>query len=229
MPPTQSVVPPDQFEVFNELARARRFGRVMNVLAMLIALFSMFIAFVAFLRPVLVVDRSSNPLEPARIVTAGDASIREVDAQRFFINTATLLYGWDSLSVVDNLNTKAPYVMTELWRARFRSELQTMVVVPTEYDASGKMSQLSSYIAAKVRNEIDVDLATIKCAESAETKLWSCKGKVTRRIQPLFGPPVDDPKLLKRLIIRATFKPVPITRDTIDGLLVDFWDVSEPE
>ncbi len=225
----RSVVPPDQFEVFNELARGRRFGRVTVVLSLLLSMFSMFIAFVAFLRPVVVVDRGTNPLEPARLATAGDAAVREVDAQRFFINTAKLLYGWDSVSVTKVLTQEVPYVMTAPWRERFRAELNAPVSVPVEYDPSGKMSQLSSYIAAKVQNEVEVDFTTLKCAMNPETKLWSCKGRVLRRTQPLFGPPLDDPKLLKRLVIRATFKPVPITVDTIDGLLVDFWDASEPE
>lgn len=225
----RSVVPPDQFEVFNELARGRRFGRVTVVLSLLLSLFSMFIAFVAFLRPVVVVDRSTNPLEPARLATAGAAEVREVDAQRFFINTARQLYGWDSVSVTKVLTLEVPYVMTEVWRERFRAELRSSVAVPVEYDPSGKMSQLSSYVVAKVQNEVEVDLEALKCAANPETKLWSCKGRVTRRTQPLFGPPVNDPKLTKRLVIRATFKPVPVTVDTLDGLLVDFWDASEPE
>ena len=148
------------------------------------------------------------------------AELRQLSA--FFAWTA-----WASVTKV--LTQEVPYVMTAPWRERFRAELNAPVSVPVEYDPSGKMSQLSSYIAAKVQNEVDVDLATLKCAMNPETKLWSCKGRVVRRTQPLFGPPLDDPKLLKRLVIRATFKPVPITVDTIDGLLVDFWDASEPE
>lgn len=229
MTTSRPVIPPDQFTVFNELARGRRFSRVVTVLALLLALFSMFIAFVAFLRPVVVVDRSTNPLEPARIVTAGDMTVREHDAQRFFIGTAQLLYGWDSVSVTKALGQDAAFRMTAPWRERFRVELNSLVPVPAEWDPSGKMTQLGSYIAAKVQNEVEIDLDTLKCAFNKETGLWSCKGKILRRTQPLFGPPLDDPKLAKRLVVRANFKPVPITVDTIDGLLVDFWDASEPE
>ena len=52
---------------------------------------------------------------------------------------------------------------------------------------------------------------------------------LTVNTQPLLGPPVDNPKLKRSLSLKASFTPVPVTLNTLDGLLVDFWDAKEPE
>jgi hypothetical protein len=217
---------PDTFEVYNELVRRSRRAWLMSLMCVTTALLAMALAFLSFARPLPVVVTSDDPREPRRITSAGDAVTREIDAKRFFAATALKLHGWSSLDVVQRL-TDASLLMTTPWRKRFASEMNADVPVPAEVDASKKAPLLRTYVLAKIRNELDVDWDSVHCAETV--RVWHCKGTAVMRIQPLTGAPVEDAKFKKTLDIRASFVEVPITKNTIDGLLVDFWDAKEKE
>jgi hypothetical protein len=217
---------PDSFEVYNELVRRSRRAWLMSLLCILTTLLAMALAFMSFTRPLPVVVTSDDPKEPRRIASTSDAAPREIDAKRFFASTAEKLHGWSSLDVVQQL-TEASLLMTTPWRKRFAAEMNGDVAVPVEVDASKKAPLLRTYVFARIRNELDVDWDSVKCAKTAG--VWHCKGTAQMRIQPIAGPPLDDPKLRKTLDIRASFVEVPVTKSTIDGLLVDFWDAKEKE
>ena len=111
---------------------------------------------------------------------------------------------------------------------------------------TGKTTLLQTYVLAKIRNELDVDWDTVACARedaarevavssagsglaggaghSSASGVWHCRASAVMRIEPLAGDPVSDPKLTKHLAIRASFVEVAVTPNSIDGLLVDFWD-----
>lgn len=218
---------PDQFEVLGELVRRGRRGWITNVIFGVIALLSLMVAFLSFSRPLPVVYRPDSPSQPAQVVfAAGDSSIREVDAKRFFINMAERLHGWDSANVMDTMQ-KTALLMTTAQRERLLKDMNAMVEVPKEIDPNGKAPQVNAYIGMRIRNELEIDWDSLKCTEAQG--LWHCKAKATMNTQPLLGPPVDNPKLKRVLSIKASFKPVPVTLNTLDGLLVDFWDAKEPE
>jgi len=226
MAPKQHPTAPDQFEIYNELVRRSRRSFLLSGVLVVITLGSLALAFVSLVRPLPVVVTSDNPLEPRRIVAAGDASVREIDAKRFFATTARRLHGWSSMNAVNEL-TDASMTMTTRWRKRFAAEMNGEVTVPESIDASGKTTLLQTYVLAKIRNELDVDWETVSCAK--EARAWHCKASATMKILPLGGDPVEHEKLTKRLSIRATFVEVAVTKTTIDGLLVDFWDAQIEE
>lgn len=217
---------PDPFEVYNELVRRSRRSLATSLLAMMTTLVAMLLAFMSFTRPVPVVVTSDDPTEPRRIVSAGDATARDIDAKRFFAKMAMKLHAWSSADVASELNA-ASLLMTTPWRKHFAAEMNGDVKVPAEVDPSGKASLLRTYVLARIRNELDLDWQSVSCARVEG--VWHCKGTATMRIEPLVGKPVDDKKLEKHLEIRASFVEVPVTANTIDGLLVDFWDAKDRE
>lgn len=204
---TRSNVPLDQFEVLNELVRRGRHATLLNALFGLVALCALAVAFMAYARPLPVVVRGDDPRAPASLAFAStDGAVREIDAKRFFVQMAERLHGWNSANVVDEL-TSASFLMTTKWRQRFASEVNSSVEVPLDVDASGRATQLVAYAAAKLRNDLDVDWDSLKCAKAQA--IWHCKAKAQMRIQPLTGAPVDDPRLSKSLQIKASFIEVP--------------------
>lgn len=217
----QHVTAPDQFEIFNELVRRSRRSFWVSAALVVVTILAMALAFMSFVRPLPVVVTSDNPLEPRRIVGAGDMSVREIDAKRFFAETAQRLHGWSSANAVSEL-TAASMTMTVRWRKRFAAEMNGDVKVPTSVDASGKTTLLQTYVLSKIRNDLAIDWDSATCAKDAG--VWHCKATATMKIEPLTGDPVEDPKLTKHLAIRASFVEVAVTPNTIDGLLVDFWD-----
>ena len=217
---------PDPFEAYNELVRRGRRSWAMALVSALTTLLAMALAFMSFTRPLPVVVTSDDPLEPRRIASAGDTSAREVDAKRFFAKAATLLHGWTSANVAEQL-TEASFLMTTPWRKHFAAEMNGEVPVPAEVDASRKASLLRTYALARIRNELEIDWPSLACAK--DEGAWHCKGAATMRIQPITGTPVDDPKFKKRLSIHATFVEIPVTTYSIDGLLIDFWDAKEEQ
>lgn len=222
----KSPVAPHQFEVFNELVRRGRRAWIREAIAYVVGVLGLLLAVLSFNRPVPVVVRSDSAQDPAQVVIAGDASVREIDAKRFFLKMGGLLHGWSSASVVEDL-TGASLLMTTAWRKRFTGEVNAMIDVPKEVSEEGRASQLSAYVAARIRNEFEFDWDTIKCSEVKGT--WHCKARAEMKVQPLVGNPVDDPKLTRSLSVKASFVPVRTTLNTIDGLLVDFWDAKERE
>lgn len=239
MAPKQHVTAPDQFEVYNELVRRSRRSFILSAFLVVTTLVAMSLAFLSFTRPLPVVVTSDNPLEPRKLVGAGDTSVREIDAKRFFGANARRLHGWSSATVVSEL-TDASMLMTGRWRRRFAAEVNGEVKVPVAVDASGVSTLLQTYVLAKIRNELELDWDTASCAReptSAGTTngsgtsggsglggVWHCKADATMKIEPLVGDPVSDPKLTKALSIRASFVEVAVTANSVDGLLIDFWD-----
>lgn len=228
MPPKPAVgsTAPDMFEVHNELVRRSRRSWALSLVSATTTLFAMALAFMSFTRPLPVVVTSDDPGKPRHLASAADAAPREIDAKRFFAATARELHGWSSVDVVDRL-TDASLLMTTPWRKRFAAEMNGEVPVPAEVDASRKASLLKTYVLARIRNELDLDWDSLSCART--DGVWHCKGTAVMRIQPLAGNPLDDPKLTKHLELRASFVEVPVTKGTLDGLLVDFWDARERE
>ena len=215
---------PDPFEVYNELVRRGRRSWALSLVSAATTLLAMALAFLSFTRPLPVVVTSDRPSEPRRIVAAGDTSVREVDAARFFAAMAHKLHAWSSADVVERL-TEASFLMTTPWRKRFAAEMNGEVPVPAEVDVSGKATLLRTYVLARIRNDLDLAWQATACVKT--DGVWHCKGRATMRIQPIAGNPIDDPKLKKILEIHASFVEVAVTEHTIDGLLVDFWDAKE--
>src|SRR3954463_556546 len=101
---------PDPFEAYNELVRRARRSWLTSALALLVTVLALAIAFLSFTRPLPVVVTSDDPREARRLSSAGDVSVREVDAKRFFAKMTQKLHGWTSANVVEEL-TQASFLM----------------------------------------------------------------------------------------------------------------------
>jgi hypothetical protein len=223
----KSSTAPDQFEVLGELVRRGRRAWLLNLVFGVVALLSLLVAFLSFSRPLPVVFRPDSPDQKAQLVVASsDQKIREIDAKRFFVNMTELVHGWDSSTVLQQMQ-KATLLMTTAQRLRLVAEMNSVAEVPKEINPEGRGTRIDSFIGAKIRNEVEIDWDSLRCTEAPGA--WHCKAKVTINTQPLLGLPIDNPKLKRTLSIKASFKPVPVTVNTLDGLLADFWDAKEPE
>jgi hypothetical protein len=175
-------------------------------------------------KPIPVVYRPDSIHDGNQVILAGGQELptREIDAKRFLIKSGALLHGWSSGSVVRDL-TAATLLMTTRWRKLFADEVQRVIDVPSEISADGKETQLGYYAGLKVRNTLDWQWDSISCERNDTKREWGCYARVLVETQPLLGDPLPNPPR-KNLIVRATFAEVPVTRTTIDGLLIDFWD-----
>lgn len=224
MPPK----PPDpaHFELVLALKKSSSRAWLVSLLLGFITVFALLALFLQSSKPIPVVYRPDSIHDPNQVIYAGgqsqEVATREVDAKRFFLKTGTLLHGWSSGSVVKDL-TAASLLMTTRWRKLFTDEVQRIIEVPAEISPDRKETQLGYYAGIRVRNTLDWQWDSITCERNATKREWGCYGRVLVETQPLLGDPLPNPPR-KNLIIRATFAEVPVTRNTIDGLLVDFWD-----
>ena len=147
---------------------------------------------------------------------------REVDAKQFMVKTGELLHGWSSATVVKDL-TAASFLMTPKWRAHFADEVQKVMSVPVEVSPDGKESVLGYYVSLRSKNTLDWNWESLSCERNAVEKSWGCYGRLVVETQPLLGNPLPNAPRVE-LIVRARFNEVPVTKNTIDGFLVDFWD-----
>jgi hypothetical protein len=215
---------PGSFELVVALQRASRRATLVSVVLALTTLTLTLGLFLQAARPIPVVFRPDTATEAASVIYAGGEQIpvREIDAKRFLVHSGELLHGWSSATVVKDL-TDASMVMTARWRKLFQAEVNRVVDVPRELVPEGKETQLGYYAALKVRNTLDWKWDSIKCERNDSTRMWGCYARVTVETQPLVGDPLPAPPR-KNLIVRTSFSEVPVTKNTIDGLLIDFWD-----
>lgn len=165
-------------------------------------------------------------MDSSQVLYAGtEVPTREVDAKRFLLKAGGLLHGWTSATVVRDL-TASSLLMTARWRKLFADEVNKVIDVPTEISPEGRETMLGYYAGLKVRNTLDWKWESISCERNAEKRAWGCYAPVIVETQPLLGDPLPNPPR-KELIVRATFVEVPVTANTIDGLLIDFWDQRE--
>ena len=111
----------------------------------------------------------------------------------------------------------------DAWSSATPEEVQRVIEVPAEISKDGKETQLGYFAGLKVRNILDWNWESITCERNAEKREWGCYGRVLVETQPLLGNPMPNPPR-KELVVRASFQEVPVTGNTIDGLLIDFWD-----
>lgn len=224
MPPKQP--DPAHFELVTALKKSTSRAWLVSVLLAGITLLSMLMLFLQSSRPIPVVYRPDSIHDQSQVIYAGGQSrevqTREIDAKRFFLKGGTLLHGWSSGTVVKDL-TAASLLMTTRWRKLFTEEVNRVVDVPIEVSPGGKETQLGYYAGIRVRNTLDWQWESITCERNETKREWGCYGRVLVETQPLLGDPLPSPPR-KSLIVRATFAEVPVTPNTIDGLLIDFWD-----
>jgi hypothetical protein len=228
MPAKQPSIGVDSFELAQELhARGRRTWMLL-LLSFSTTILAVFALVLQAAKPIPVVVWSDDPNRPAQVFIAapGEALVREVDAKRFMVRAGDALMAWNSGTVTDELN-KALLLMTPRWRNVFEDQLNAKVSVPVELDPSGKMTTYGTYLAAKVRNSVEWDWSTAKCVKAEG--VWNCKANAVVETQPLIGAPLTSPDAKRRIEVQAQFIEVPVTANSIDGLLVEFWNQVDPK
>lgn len=213
-----------EFELVNALVKHSRRAFIFNLAFAFIAVLCVSVAAMVIVRPLPVVVRSDDPQVPAILVRTGDVAVREVDAKRFFVTMANKLHGWNSATVLQQLR-EATFLMTSDYRRKYKDEVVRLVDTDPNTDPSGKTTLLSSYVTSRLRHEFKFDWPTVKCGNTEG--LWYCLGTGTLVAQPLIGDPVDEERTMRNISIRARFRPVPATLQTLDGLLVEYWEVTE--
>lgn len=219
----QPTIGPDSFELAQELVSRGRRTWIIVVFALSTTVLSVFALVLQAAKPIPVVVWSDDPNRPAQVFIAapGQALVREIDAKRFMVRAGDSILGWNSGSVTDELN-KALLLMTPRWRNMFEVQLNTKVDVPVELDPTGKMTTYGTYLAAKVRNSVEWDWSSARCVKAEG--LWNCKANAVVETQPLIGTPLTSPDAKRRIEIQAQFVEVPVTANSLDGLLIEFWN-----
>lgn len=218
---------PDQFELLERVSRQNRVFVVFGLLGMIVGVLGIYTTFVVGLQPTPVVIWPDNPHAPAQLVRTGDVSVREVDAKRFFLIAADRLLGWNSAEVKQSFDEVA-LMMNAQWRGQFQESLDQIVPVPTDVHPSGKLTNLTWMIAARVRNIVEpIALQDISCTATAGQ--WNCKATVTVSAQPLLGPPSTEPSLRRRVLVQGGFKEYPVTNNDLYGLLISYWEVLDKD
>jgi hypothetical protein len=214
---------PDAFDLLHRLEKKNRVITVFGVTGMLMGAFGMFTVFTVAMSPTPVVIWPDNPDVPPKLVNAGDVSVREIDAKRFFKVVADKLLAWSSADVTGHFD-EARLLMNSEWRSVFNESLTKTVDVPKEVVATGKTTALDWMVRSTVRNEIDpIKLENITCTKTGP--VWNCKATVKTRTMPMLAPPSPENTVERKVVIQAGFKEYPVTNTALYGLLVSYWEV----
>lgn len=210
---------PDQFEVFNLLLKNRRHTMLREAIAYGVALLCLATAILAWSRPLPVVVKSDRPDEDTYLVEANhDTTVRSIDAKKFFHKTAILMNGWSSPTVMKDL-FNASMVMTPKYREKFLSYVNEKVTVDTAVDPSGQIERASVWASQSIDNQLTLDWKETEC-KSAENR-WNCRTTGTLIVRSLNNPTATQSL---RVELRANLLEVPITENTIEGLLMDSFE-----
>ncbi len=222
-PKQPSAAGPDSFELAGELIRRGRRTWIITVLALCTTVLMAFALVLQAAKPLAVVVWSDDPNREAMVVVTkpGESQVRAIDCQRFAVRFGNNAMAWTSATVSDELN-KALLLMTPKWKKVFEDQLNKKVAVPESVDASGQSTVFGTYLKAMARNSVEWDWERSKCAKIEGA--WNCKLYAEIETQPMTGAPLTSPDTKRKVEIQAQFIEVPVTVNTIDGLLVDFWN-----
>lgn len=214
---------PDSFELANELVRRGRRTWILLLAALASNVLMVFALVLQSAKPIPVVVWTDDPNVPATtmITNPGEAHVRDIDCKRFAVRFGDHVMGWNSANVTDQLH-KALLLMTPKWKKVFEDQLNKQVTVPESVDPTGKSSIYGTYLKSMARNSVTWDWDNSKCAKVEG--VWNCKLFATVETQPISGTPLTTPDTKRKVEIQAQFVEVPVTVNTIDGLLVEFWN-----
>jgi len=214
----------DSFELASELVNRGKRTWMLVLASLATNVLMVFALVLQAAKPIPVVVWTDDPAHPANLViaTPGQAFVREIDCQRFAVRFGEHVLGWNSASVNDELN-KALLLMTPEWKKVFTDQLNKSVTVPESIDPTGKSTVFGTYLKSMTRNTVEWDWPRARCAKVEGA--WNCKLYATVDTQPLTGAPINSPDTKRKIEVQAQFIEVPVTVNTIDGLLVKFWNV----
>jgi hypothetical protein len=214
----------DQFELLDLLIKNKRNSLLREGIAYGVAVICLTAAILAWSRPLPVVVKSDNPIEATRLVSAsGDSEVRNIDAKKFLVKMASLLNGWTSTSVKNDL-FEASLLMTPAWRGKFLKSVNEKVEVDRSVDPSGLMDRVDLWASQTIDNRLDLDWNQTEC-RFADNR-WQCRARGTLQIRSLTA---SNAIRTVPVEVRAKLIIVPVTKSTIDGMLVDFFDLVEIE
>lgn len=203
---------PDQFEVFNLLLKTHRYSLLREGIAYGVAILCLFAAILAWSRPLPVIVKSDRPDEATYLVEASnDSLVRAIDAKKFLHKTAVLMHGWSSTTVMKDL-FEASTLMTPKWREKFLSYVNEKV--------DGQTERVTIWAGQSIDNQLNLDWKETDCKQ-VENR-WQCRSSGILEVRSLTnaGPIQSIP-----IEIRANLVQIPLTESTIDGLLIDFFEL----
>ncbi|MEI6805891.1 MAG: hypothetical protein WCK49_05225 [Myxococcaceae bacterium] len=211
---------PDQFEVFNLLLKNRRHTMLREAIAYGVAVLCLATAVLAWSRPLPVVVKSDRPDEETYLVEANhDTAVRVIDAKKFFHKKAILMNGWSSPTVLKDL-FEASTVMTPKYREKYLAYVNEKVAVDPAVDPSGKTERASVWASQSIDNQLTLDWKETEC-KPAETR-WNCRTTGTLIVRTLNNTAATQSLPVE---LRASLVEVPTTESTIDGLLIDSFEL----
>lgn len=211
---------PDQFEVFNLLLKTRRYSLLREGIAYGVAVLCLATAVLAWSRPLPVVVKSDRPDEDTYLVEANhDTSVRAIDAKKFFHTKAILMNGWASPTVLKDL-FEASTVMTPKYREKYLAYVNEKVAVDPAIDPSGQTERASIWAGQSIDNQLMLDWKETECKPNEGR--WNCRTTGTLVVRSLNNPAAAQSLSVE---LRANLVEVPVTEGTIDGLLIDSFEL----
>jgi hypothetical protein len=214
---------PDAFDLLHRLEKRGRIIVLFGLIGMAIGLMSIFMVFTVAVTPTPVVIWPDNPNAQPVLVRAGDVTVREIDAKRFFLTMSDKLLAWNSADVIQRFDD-AKLLMNSEWRKVFQQSLSDTVSVPKEVVPTGTTTAIDWMVRSTVRNEIEpIKLEDITCERAGGQ--WNCKAVVKTRAMPMLAPPSEENSIKRKVLVQAGFKEYPVTNTALYGMLVSYWEV----
>ncbi|HET6343395.1 MAG TPA: hypothetical protein VFH51_00630 [Myxococcota bacterium] len=204
------------FEPYQQAQRSRRRWQVLcGVLASVVAAQWGYIVMRA--ERVIIKDRIHGA-PPVVARAEADPPITVDDARGFFLNMLKLRHGWDSMTVIRDLDAYASQCISEQ-RAFERAYLGELVAPDAEAPEK-KVPRKQHWVTAQIKNTLVLPdaLDDVHC-QAVQGGTWNCYVKATVVTQKLFPPYLPVPAQ-KRSAFVANLLPVRHTIDTPSGLVV---------
>ncbi|MFH1810566.1 MAG: hypothetical protein ABIJ09_17625 [Pseudomonadota bacterium] len=216
----------DEFDAYSRVFRENSRYRRREFFYLATILVCLVIAGVAAMQPpVVIMKDATRPAEPPQLLTPGNApEIRNIDAEAFFTYVVRRRYGWDSATVLRDLE-EINLLMTPPMKAAFQGYVNGRE--PSDDDtvtATEHPSRVATWMKAMVKNTVALPRDDLECRHDEVEGVWYCHGFGWIDTFPMFAQLGQGLSERRRVEFRSKLLPFQYTEQKPWGMVIAYLD-----
>lgn len=174
---------------------------------------------------VIVKDNLPEPAAPRILAQGEQPEVRQVDAESFFLYAVKRRWGWDSATVMRDLE-EVNLMLTPQMRTAFQAHVNGVVEQEQEQGGIARtpVQRVTQWMQATVRNNVKLGRDRIQCKKGDAEETWYCHGTGYIETSPLFEEMEQALTERRKVEFRAKIYPFRYTQATPWGMIIGYLD-----
>jgi hypothetical protein len=206
----------DEFDAYTRVFREVRVWRWTSAGLAVVALFLVGLVVIQALQPPVVIVKDRTSTDPPTLAHPGDKpAVTATDAENFFLYVLRRRYGWESPTVMRDLDELHP-LMTKEMGAAFAAFVNEPVAAPSARgqpaDPEKRVPRVLSWMQTLVHNQVVLDRSAVDCRKGEPVngvEQWYCRAFGVIETSLLGKPLGEAAAKRQRVEFRARFQPLP--------------------